>query len=83
MKRGDKNGQRLLYKKRRSRLGPFSLEKTLLRKQVRELLKTLTDVETLTGNYVHCLTDTGTTNHQVTLLDSRFKTRQKKPTSPI
>lgn len=38
-KRGDRDGQRFLCKEWLSRLGTFSLEKILLRKQMRELLK--------------------------------------------
>ena len=39
-----------------------------------ELLKIMKDVETSTGNYVHCLTDIATTKHLVNLPGGRFKT---------
>lgn len=74
MKRGDRDGQRLLCKEWLSRLGTFSLEKTLLRKQMRELLKITKDVEDSTGNYLYCLTDIGTAKHLVNLPGGRFKT---------
>lgn len=42
----EKDGQRILWKERLSRPGPFSLEKTLLRKQTRALLKIMNGVGT-------------------------------------
>lgn len=73
-KRGGKDGQRLLCKEGLSRVGPFSLERLLLRKRMSELLNVMEDVETSIGNDVHCLTDTGTTKHLVNLPGGRFKT---------
>lgn len=73
-KRGDKDSQRLLCKEQLSRLEAFSLEKTLLRKEMSEFLKIMKDVETSIGNDVHCLTDIGTTKHLVNLPGVRFKT---------
>lgn len=69
-----KDGQRLLCKDRLGRSGPFTWEKTLLRKKMRELLKIMKGVGILTGNCVHCLTDREITKHLVSLPGGRLKT---------
>lgn len=73
-KNKEKDGQRLLCKERLSRPGASSWEKTLLRKQMRELLKIIKGVGTLTRNYVHCLTDTEITKYLISLPGGRLKT---------